>query len=192
MTLRAKRTVIGLLALCFLGFVVVTTWQDAPRTLWAQEVPTNTFTPTPTITPTPTPTSSITATPTDTPTLTPPPTGTEVFTLTFTPTPPGFESPLGTPTFTPTNEIVTRLDHPGDGDAVAGLTPLIGSALTNSFRMYELHVSPAGAQQWSWLYNSFEIVSNDVLYMWNTVPFADGYYDIRLPYPDLLNSRNRI
>jgi len=176
-TLRAKRTVIGLLALLFLGFVIGTAWQDVPRSLWAQEV---TSTPTPTFTPTPTPTSSITDTPTFTPSITPTPTGTDFFTLTFTPTPPGFESPLGTPTLTPTNEIVTRLDHPSDGDAVAGLTPLIGSALTNSFRMYELHISPAGAQQWSWLYNSFEIVSHDELYLWNTVRFADGFYDIRL------------
>lgn len=170
MTVGAKRFVIGLLALFFLGFVCVLAWQDMPRPLWAQEVATNTptytpsYTPTPTITWTPTPTGSATWTPT----------------FTATPTPPGFFSPLGTPTLTPTNEIVTRIDQPSNGDAVAGLTSIVGSALTSAFRMYELHISPAGAQQWSWLYNSFSIVAHNELYLWNTVPFADGFYDIRL------------
>lgn len=173
MTLRIKRTVIGLLALIFAGFALFSAWQEHPQRTLAQEVPP---TATPSVTPSATPTTSITATPTATPSAT----GTPPFTLTFTPTPPGPQSPLGTPTPTPTNEIVTRIDHPADGDAVAGLTSIRGSALTTAFRMYQLHISPAGAQDWRWMYNSFNIISNQELYLWNTVPFDDGFYDIRL------------
>ena len=82
----------GWLALGVLGFVLflaLLLWSDAPRTVVAALLPTDTPTPTPTFTPTPTPTPTYTPTPTftPTPTLTPTPTFTPSPTPTFTPTP---------------------------------------------------------------------------------------------------------
>ncbi len=168
MTVRAKRAIIAALALFFLGLVVAIAWQDRPVALQAQEVTSTPITPTPTASPT------ASWTPVETPTWTPFPT------LTETPTPPGFVSPLTTPTFTPTRAIVTQIDQPAEGDRVAGLTPILGSALTQNFRMYQIFIAPAGTEDWQWMYNSFDVIAREELYLWNTVPFEDGFYDIRL------------
>ena len=61
-------------ALLLVLFVAVVIWTDAPSTVVAALLPTDTPTPTPTFTPTPTPTPTYTPTPTPTPTYTPTPT----------------------------------------------------------------------------------------------------------------------
>jgi hypothetical protein len=93
-------------------------------------------------------------------------------------------SPLGVPTVTPAptkvRRIVNELTHPGPGDAVSGLTTIIGTALTAQFSRYDVHVSPAGMENWQWLTTSLEVIYDDVLYQWDTTAFGDGFYDIRV------------
>lgn len=79
-------------------FVVVLAlffWTDAPQTVVAALIPTNTPTPTPTFTPTPTPTPTPTYTPT--PTFTPSPTPTPTWTPTPTPSPTSTPKPTPVP-----------------------------------------------------------------------------------------------
>lgn len=71
-------------------------WVDAPQTVVAALLPTDTPTPTPTFTPT------STSTPTPTPTFTLTPTSTNTPTSTATPTPTTMPTATHTPTFTPT------------------------------------------------------------------------------------------
>jgi hypothetical protein len=87
-----------------------------------------------------------------------------------------------TPSPTPTKEkrVVNELRHPQPGDAVAGTTAIIGTALTNLFNRYDVHVSPAGMENWQWLTTNMQVVHDDVLYQWDTTAFDDGYYDIRV------------
>jgi lipoprotein-anchoring transpeptidase ErfK/SrfK len=77
--------VLGVVGLILVLMLVV--WSDAPRTVMAALLPTDTPTPTPTFTPSPTPTPTFTPTPTPTPTYTPTPTFTPTPTSTPTPTP---------------------------------------------------------------------------------------------------------
>ncbi|MCC6454304.1 MAG: hypothetical protein IT328_05130 [Caldilineaceae bacterium] len=102
---------------------------------------------------------------------------TPTVTPTFTITP----DPL-TPSPTPTKEkrVVNELRHPQPGDAVAGTTAIIGTALTNLFNRYDVHVSPAGMENWQWLATNIQVIHDDVLYQWDTTAFDDGYYDIRV------------
>ena len=108
--------------------------------------------------------------------LSPTPTVTE--TPTITPT----FGPTETPTVTPTKvkRVVNELRHPQAGDAVAGTTAIIGTALTNLFSRYEVHVSPAGMENWQWLITNLQVIHDDVLYRWDTTKFDDGFYDIRV------------
>jgi lipoprotein-anchoring transpeptidase ErfK/SrfK len=85
--------IMGLLGLILL--VALALWIDAPRTVVAALLPTDTPTPTPTFTPTFTPTPTNTPTPTPTPTNTPTPTPSP--TLTPTPTPTATQTPTRTP-----------------------------------------------------------------------------------------------
>ena len=114
--------------------------------------------------------SPLTITPTWTPTWTPVPGATP----TFGPTP--------TPTVTATKvkRVVNELRHPQQGDAVAGITAIIGTALTAQFNRYDVHVSPAGMENWQWLTTNLQVVHDDILYQWDTRSFPDGLYDIRV------------
>lgn len=104
--------------------------------------------------------------------------------LTPTVTPTFTVMPGATPTTlpTPTKErrVVNELRHPKPGDAVAGTTAIIGTALIQLFSRYDVHVSPAGMENWQWLTTNLEVIHDDVLYQWDTLPFEDGYYDIRV------------
>jgi len=106
------------------------------------------------------------------------PTPTWTPTLTITPT----LGPSPTASVTPTKvkRIVNELTFPKSGNAVAGITKLYGTALTPRFSHYDIHVSPAGMENWQWLTTSLNVVYDDLLYEWNTHPFADGFYDVRL------------
>jgi hypothetical protein len=35
-------------------------------------------------------------------------------------------------------------------------------------------------ENWQWLSTNLQVVHDDILYQWNTLPFADGFYDIRV------------
>ncbi|NJN81770.1 MAG: hypothetical protein HC802_05420 [Caldilineaceae bacterium] len=108
-------------------------------------------------------TSTPTETPTETPTASP--------TITTT-----------TPTATPTKSrrVVNEITHPQDGDAIAGITDILGTALLRGFLKYEVSISPAGLEAWQWLKTNYQIVREDVVYQLDTTGFADGSYDIRV------------
>lgn len=99
-------------------------------------------------------------------------------TPTFTPT----VDPFATVVITPTKEkrVVNELRHPQAGDAVAGTTAIIGTALTERFNRYDVHISPAGMENWQWLTTNLQVIHDDILYQWDTLPFPDSFYDIRV------------
>ncbi len=92
-------------------------------------------------------------------------------------TPPG---PLSTPTATPDFRIINEITHPQPGDAVAGFAPIIGTAVITDFAQYQVHLSPSGAENWSWLATSSQVVRSGVLHVLNTYELSDGVYDLRV------------
>ena len=74
-------------------------------------------------------------------------------------TPPG---PQFTPTVTPDFRIVNEIIHPSSGDAVAGFVPIIGTAVITDFVEYQVHLSPSGAENWSWLATNRKVVRNGI------------------------------
>jgi len=147
-----------------LFYTLYLTPETAP--LMAQDSPL----PTPTETPTETPTD--TPTPTETPTHTGTPTLTETPTITLTPT----------PTHTPTEDVSVRniLYQPEPGISIAGTTPIVGTALIDSFRRYDIHIARAGTEQWDWLFSGQEIIRRGQLYLFDSAQYADGFYDFRV------------
>jgi hypothetical protein len=182
-----KRILIAFLAIGVIGAAAFAGSGQSTRVALAQQL-TPTETPTPTQTPTITPTGTFTVTSTWTPTFTPTwtptgtltPTGFETSTPTPTWTPFGFTSPLVTPTPTREVRIVTEISHPGSGDAVAGAAEILGTALMAGYRKYEIHISPAGAETWSWLITSLDVVHDGTLFVLDSTLFGDGFYDLRL------------
>jgi hypothetical protein len=111
----------------------------------------------------------------------PPPFPTPEFPTPIIPTP--FGTPpdsLFTPTATPDFRIVNEITHPQPGDAVAGFAPIVGTAVITDFVQYQVHLSPAGAENWSWLATSSKVVRNGILHILNTYELQDGFYDIRV------------
>ena len=93
----------------------------------------------------------------------------------FTPTP----GPSPTPTPTKVKRAVNEITAPTSFDAIFNGTDIIGTALVDSFQRYDMHISPAGLEDWQWLTTSFNIVHDNVLYRLDTSRFPDGYYDLR-------------
>ena len=91
-------------------------------------------------------------------------------------------SPLATPSPTPTKsmEVVNRLRVPRSGDAIARVINIEGTALIPVFNRFEIHISPTGMEAWQWLTTSHRVVYDDVLYRFDTTPFPDGFYDLRV------------
>ncbi len=97
-------------------------------------------------------------------------------------------SPFATPTITLTagptptkvKRVVNEIRHPQSGDAVSGVTPIIGTALIDLFNRYDVHISPAGLENWQWLATNMQVIHDDVLYRWETNELADGVYDLRI------------
>jgi hypothetical protein len=110
------------------------------------------------------------------------PSVTTTITTTTTPTITPTFGPSPTITVLPTKEkrVVNEITHPRPGDAVAGTVAIIGTALTQQFNRYDVHVSPAGMENWHWLTTNLQVIYDDILYQWDTRPFADGLYDIRV------------
>jgi hypothetical protein len=92
-------------------------------------------------------------------------------------TPPG---PLFTPTATPDFRIANEVTHPQEGDAVAGFAAIVGTAVITDFVQYQVHLSPAGANNWRWLATSTKVVRNGILHILNTYELDDGFYDLRI------------
>lgn len=90
------------------------------------------------------------------------------------------ESPLEDPTPTPVPRTVNEIVHPQAGDAIAGETEIIGTAVITDFMRYEMHIGRAGEERWSWVMSSSEVVHDDVLHVLNTRGYADGRYDLRV------------
>ncbi len=93
-------------------------------------------------------------------------------------------SPVVTPgapvTPTPDRRTVNEIIHPRPGDAVAGFTEIIGTALIKDFQRYDVHIAPAGSEDWRWLITSYRVVRNGVLYTLDTTRYPDGLYDLRV------------
>ncbi len=177
-----KRVVIACVAIGMIALAATAGRDGATRAAVAQVVA---DTATPTVTPTPsiTPTETLTPTPTWTGTppnyLSPTPTWTPYFV---------YDSPLQTPTPTRAVRIVTEIRHPVKGDAVSGSAAILGTALMPGYRKYELHISPAGAENWGWLNTSLDVVHDGTLYILDSTKFGDGFYDLRLRTIDDLGS----
>ena len=102
-------------------------------------------------------------------------------TLTVTPTPtPTATSLTPTPTPTKVRRVVNEIRAPVAGDAIAGVTAIEGTALLASFNRFDVHISPAGMENWQWLTTRFEVIHDDVLYRLDTTQFPDGWYDLRV------------
>jgi hypothetical protein len=115
----------------------------------------------------------------------PTPTPTFFFPTPFVPTPFGTPPgpplpPVFTPTPTPDMRVVNEIVHPKTGDAVAGFAPIVGTAVINDFVQYQVHISPTGAENWSWLTTSRKVVRNNLIYLLNTYQLQDGFYDLRV------------
>ena len=114
----------------------------------------------------------------------PPAFPTPAFPTPFIPTPFGTPpGPLFTPTVTPDFRIVNEIIHPQQGDAVAGFAPIVGTAVITDYVQYQVHLSPSGAENWSWLATSSKVVRNGILHILNTYELADGFYDLRVRDP---------
>jgi hypothetical protein len=172
--LNAKRALLVGLAALVVALAASLDLRPSQPAVWAQAGNTATPTPTPTVTPTGTATNTPTGTLTGTPTWTP--TWTPFVTPTWTPT---FNpnSPLPTPT---SLLLATEITHPRPGDAIAGLTSILGTAVTTSFRRYELHIAVAGSLDWRWVMSSPNVVRGALLHNLDTTQYADGFYDLRL------------
>ncbi|MBW7883039.1 MAG: hypothetical protein H3C34_10450, partial [Caldilineaceae bacterium] len=108
-----------------------------------------------------------------TPTFTPTATWTPFFF--FTPAP-----SFLTPTPTIDMRVANEITEPKSGDAVAGFTAIVGTALIGDFSRYDVHIASAGSENWQWLATSRNVVRNNVIYVLNTYEFADGHYDLRV------------
>jgi len=75
---------------------------------------------------------------------------------------------------------VNEIAAPKPGDAVAGWLNIMGTALIDAYRRYDLHIAVAGSEDWRWLTTSDAVVYDGVLYRLDTTEFSDGFYDLRV------------
>ena len=106
-------------------------------------------------------------------------TPTATATLSLTPT-----TPVGTPTPAQTAtvdlRVVNEIVQPQPGDAIAGVQPLVGTAIIDDFARYEVAISQANAESFEGLASSTDIVRGGTLYELDTRRFFDGLYDLRV------------
>ena len=96
---------------------------------------------------------------------------------------PTFTPALGaTPSPTPTKlkRTVNEITEPKSTDAIFGWTNIIGTALVDAFNRFDVHIAPAGMENWQWLTTSFDVIHDSPLYVLDTMGFADGVYDLRV------------
>ncbi len=81
----------------------------------------------------------------------------------------------------PTKPAVrNEITFPRPGTVVYGYMRIQGTALINDYMQYQVHISPANADQWSWLTTSYNVVRDGNLHGFDTTQLADGFYDIRV------------
>ncbi|NDJ78732.1 MAG: hypothetical protein GYB65_20980, partial [Chloroflexi bacterium] len=75
-----------------------------------------------------------------------------------------------------------RITFPGEGNRIANIVSITGSASHPSFLQYALEWSPANNPAWYPLTNppQTDFVLNRILGFWDTKTVADGIYDLRL------------
>ncbi|MCB0064521.1 MAG: hypothetical protein KDE19_20500 [Caldilineaceae bacterium] len=91
------------------------------------------------------------------------------------------------PTPTPTRDwrVINEITSPQSGEAVAGLVPIQGTALIEGFQRYDIHISEAGFEAWSWVGTDDIIQRGGTLYLLNTTLYPDGFYDLRIRAVDV-------
>ncbi len=89
-------------------------------------------------------------------------------------------TPGANPTPTPSRRVVNEIVHPGSGDAIAGLVSIIGTPLIQDFARFDVHISPAGMDDWSWLATDYDVLRDDEIYLLDTTGYADSRYDLRV------------
>ncbi|MCX6044429.1 MAG: hypothetical protein NT075_04900 [Chloroflexi bacterium] len=96
---------------------------------------------------------------------------------------------VATPTPTPRPERLSNIPNgqgifaPQHGDVLRGAVDIIGtvnSSGANSFVRYEISISNAGQENWTWLYSDEEQFWQESVYQLDTTRLADGFYDLRL------------
>jgi hypothetical protein len=105
---------------------------------------------------------------------------TPIFPTPIFPTPFAPPGPVFSPTPTPDYRMVTEITEPKAGNAVSGYAPIIGTAVLADFIKYQVHISPAGTDNWTWLMTSEKVVRNGILHALNTYVLDDGFYDVRV------------
>lgn len=93
----------------------------------------------------------------------------------------GAQAPLtATPSSTNIFRIANEIVQPKVGDAVSGWVSIRGTAVIEAYRQYQVHISPAGMESWSWLHSSANVVRDGQIYLLDSTRFPDGFYDIRV------------
>lgn len=93
----------------------------------------------------------------------------------------GAQMPLtATPSSTNIFRIANEIVHPKPGDAVSGWVSIQGTAVIQAYRQYQVHISPAGMESWSWLHSSANVVRDGQIYLLDSSRFPDGFYDVRV------------
>lgn len=91
------------------------------------------------------------------------------------------------PTFTPTRDwrVINEVTVPRSSDAVAGFLAIQGTALIKDYQRYDIHISEAGFEAWSWVGSGMDIIRNGTLYVLDTTAYNDGFYDLRVRAVDV-------
>lgn len=146
-------------------------------------------TPTPTPTPapavcTPTPPAVVCVTPTPLPVIYVTPTPTPVVCATLTPALPVCATPTPTPALTPLPGC-RDLTYPPTGSVVKGEIEIRGTAMVQDFWYYKVEFRfDDEPNHWRYIYSAYEPVLDGVLAIWDTSPFPDGVYWLRLAVVD--------
>jgi hypothetical protein len=72
------------------------------------------------------------------------------------------------------------ITSPKSGDEVNGTIKIIGTADVPNFAFYKYEVTSMGTQNWATIAAKEDPVKNDELGGWNTLPFTNGDYFLRL------------
>ena len=93
------------------------------------------------------------------------------------------------PLLTPTPAVLSRIDGgqgffaPDNGAVLAGVVTIratVNGTRDQRFERFELAISPAGLEKWTWLYGGQEQVWQNRIYDLDTTQYPDGRYDLRL------------
>jgi 1A family penicillin-binding protein len=161
--------------------VVVLHDATATSTTLLTETATPTVTPTETSTETPLSSPSPSATPTVTPVALPSPSPTETPAVLPSPSPTETPAPAPTPTLPVLPLVLAEIQQPLDGDILAGLASVTGTAAGPAFASYSLEVLIDGI--WTPIALDTPVVFTPavgLLGLWDTTTLPNGAYSLRL------------